>query len=97
MPARKCLKCKDSYPADRGSAVRCPRCDEVLQYSSHGKPDTDWPPEIKEVLGPLDEESKNEILEDWNAVEKEARRRNERCGEPRWSSADIIAEGWRAA
>lgn len=94
MPARKCLSCGRSFPATKGSGVKCPVCPDepILQYSSHAKPDTDYPPEIPEVLPDLTEQEREEFDADWNELRAEAARRG-----PRWSVADLLAEGWSKA
>jgi uncharacterized Zn finger protein (UPF0148 family) len=87
VPARKCLRCKDSYPAGKDGAVKCPECGDVLQFSSHASPDTDYPPEIKDELEPLTDEQEQEVSADWAALEAEAAKRGEK-----WSVADLFPE-----
>lgn len=88
MPARKCLKCGDSYPAVKGSAVKCPECGDVLQYASHATPDREFPPEIPDDLPDLTVEQQLEVSADWAALEAEKSKRG-----AKWSLADLIAEG----
>lgn len=90
MPARKCLKCGNCYPYKKPSPVKCPECGAALQYSSMASPDTDWPLEVKDNLGPMSEEEEVEINRGWLELKAEAERRGSR-----WSLADLIGEGVR--